>query len=116
VSGDHNLGCKRIWLVIERESDNETRTVTPGPNGLYGVVEGTCPGCEVALGRKPQSEFRIATGPRIIVSRDTAKYGARCTTCNDAVGWTYAQFETLFGLEEDRAMLDRDHQRARVYR
>lgn len=109
MSDVERFGAKRMWLVIERESGNEERGLQPSRCGGHGVVDGVCPGC----GAEP---FRIVTEPRQIVNHDTAKYGARCLVCHDPVGWAYARLNTIFGLEEDRAVLDKDHQRARVYR
>jgi hypothetical protein len=107
----------KCWLEIQHEDGSiEKRTVVPGPNNSYGVVDGKCPGCPGWLGRQPTSEFRIATEPPEAFKRDVVRAGARCTVCNDAVGYCYAERSTIFGLEEDRAMLSPDHQRARVYR
>jgi hypothetical protein len=114
VTGNHT-SARRIWIVIERESGNEEREVKPGPEAAYGIVTGTCPGCELALGRKPVDEFRIRTEGCNRISHDVARYGGHCVTCNDAVGWVYAQFETIFGLEEDQRVLGNDFSRARAY-
>lgn len=107
----------KCWLEIQHEDGSvEKRSVVPGPDNAYGVVEGKCPGCPDWLGRQPSGEFRIATEPPENFKRDVVRAGARCTVCNDAVGYCYAEVDTIFGTEEDRAMLGKDHQRARVYR
>jgi hypothetical protein len=100
--------AQRIWLVIERVSGNEERSVVPIDDGRQGCAEGKCPGCAA-------EPFRIKTEPRQVVSHDTARYGAHCVNCGDPVGWAYATFNTIFGLEEDERMLNKDFQRARVY-
>ena len=107
----------KAWLVIQHEDGSiDKRAVVPCPDSAYGVVMGRCPGCPDWLGRQPTGEFRIATEPPRPFSKGVVRAGARCTTCNDAVGYCYAEVDTIFGAEEDRAMLGKDHQRARVYR
>lgn len=50
---------------------------------------------------------------RHIAGRDTYKADAVCAKCGDTVGTLLAKVETLFGLEEDEAVLL--YGRARVY-
>jgi hypothetical protein len=85
-----------IRLEIERLSGIDERTVSRD-----GIAAGACPGCGV-------EPFKIVTHPV-----DDGRAGARCVGCNDPVGWVYVTPETLFGEEEDRAVLV--HGRARVY-
>lgn len=89
-------------LEIERESGIDGRYVDRD-----GIAEGDCPGCYVA-------PFRIATHPAEPFGHGALRAGARCRACGDAVGWFYTQEKspTLFGAEEDLAVLDG---RARVY-
>jgi hypothetical protein len=94
----------RVTLEIQRHSGNETRSVTPGE--LFGTAEGLCPGC----GSAP---FRVS-GTRI---EDYGEHGclagAVSVCCQQNVGYLRAEPETLFGREEDEAVLL--HGRARVY-
>lgn len=100
----------RQWLEIQREGGVDRRDVKAHPeNSSLGVTEGTCPGC----GAEP---FLIyASSPTIHAPR-TLRANGHAVCCGDPVGYLYATKDTLFGLEEDRAMLSPDHQRARVYR
>jgi hypothetical protein len=85
-----------IRLEIERLSGIDERAVSRD-----GVVAGKCPGCLA-------EPFRILTHPK-----DGDRYGARCVDCNDPVGWVYVEPDTLFGAEEDAAMIGLA--RGRVY-
>ena len=52
-------------------------------------------------------------GARRHGTQDTLRANGVAKCCGDSVGYIYAQTDTLFGLEEDSAVLDG---RARVYR
>lgn len=90
-------------LEIERTSGIDGRYVTRG-----GVADGACPGCGV-------TPFVIVTHPGEPFGHGALRAGARCRACGEAVGWFYTneQAPTLFGAEEDRAVLE--FARARVY-
>jgi len=86
-----------IWLEIQRSSGIDRRKVEPdGPNG---IVEGACPGC----GATP---FIVQGRGRHRHSRDTFRAPGVATCCGDSVGYIYAKANTLFGLEEDEAVLN----------
>jgi len=97
------------WLEIQFRDRSEEHEVRADPdNNQVGVVNRACPGC---------AAFPLlihASSPVIAVGRPGVIQGngyTRC--CGDAVGYVYAKRETLFGLEEDRAVLE--FGRARVY-
>ena len=85
-----------LRLEIERLSGIDDRAVSRD-----GIAAGACPGCKA-------EPFRIATHPP-----ERGRAGGRCVACNDPVGWVYEEPDTLFGKEEDDAILV--HGRARVY-
>ena len=89
----------RIWLEIQRSTGIDRRDVKP--LGKVGEAAGECPGCGAA--------------PFLVVGSDHRTFVAngRCKACNDPVGYLYARGDTLFGLEEDRAVLE--FGRGRVY-
>jgi hypothetical protein len=94
-----------IRLEIQRLSGNELRDVTRD-----GLVTGACPGCD--------SEPFLVTAVPIPAGTcraigDTADYGSVCRACGDHVGYIRVEASTIFGREEDRAVLE--HGRARVY-
>lgn len=93
----------KVTLSIQRLSGNETRAVTPGD--LFGTAEGRCPGC----GSEP---FHVV-GTEIEKSEAGIVAGGVSVCCRQNVGYLYAEPETLFGTEEDRAVLS--FGRARVY-
>ena len=95
-----------FWLEIQRRDGTETREVTVHRQGIYGIVEGNCPGCTC-------HPFHIHCEPRERVDAETDRAGGRCMRCNDPVGWVYQRRGTIFGAEEDRAVIE--FGRARVY-
>lgn len=104
------MTAARQWLEIQRSSGIDRRDVTRHPdNPELGVVEGSCPGCG-------SSPFLLRASKPEIYDRSTLRGNGHAVCCGDPVGFVYAKKDTLFGLEEDRAMLSPDHQRARVYR
>ena len=94
-----------VVLEVERSTGIERRSVRDVGDGT-GEAMGACPGCTT-------SPFRIQCHQPELWDDRTARAGARCTACGDPVGWVYAPRSTLFGAEEDRAVLV--HGRARVY-
>lgn len=100
----------KVWLEIQRAAGIETREVTvhrdPFFGSEHGIAEGACPGCKA-------QPFRIHGHGIERFGAETVRAGSRCMSCKDPVGWCYARPDTLFGLEEDHAVLS--HARARVY-
>lgn len=70
------------------------------------AADGACPGCGV-------EPFILKLSGKHIHGHDVLRYNGRCAACGDAVGYCYRRVETIFGLEEDRAVLE--FGRARVY-
>jgi hypothetical protein len=75
----------------------------PYPGATYVEIDYPCSGC----GSKA-----IAGGAPSIESHDTYRAQAACVGCKAACGVLRVQLSTLFGLEEDEAVL---HGRPRVY-
>lgn len=98
--------AERIWLEIQRTTGVDVRKITAERSSPVGVAEGACPGC----GTTP---FLVQGSGITIHSNDIGKAAGRAKCCGDPVGYIYVKVETLFGLEEDFAMLV--HGRARVY-
>lgn len=97
------------WLEILRTSGIDRRDVTPHPDSSsVGIVTGACPGCGVTPFLLHASSPHIATG-----KPDTLQGNGYAKCCGDPVGYVYAKKSTLFGLEEDRAILE--FGRARIY-
>ncbi len=94
----------RVTLEIQRYSGNETRSVTPGD--LFGVAEGACPGC----GTVP---FKVVGTCIEDHGENGSLAGGVSVCCRQNVGYLRAEPETIFGKEEDDAVLM--HGRARVY-
>lgn len=88
-------------LRIERAISYEWRNVDDD-----GAVDGSCPGC----GCDP---FRIVgvTKPEAAGSHED-RVGTQCAGCKDPVGWLYVERASIFGREEDNAVLNG---RPRVY-
>jgi hypothetical protein len=99
-------GSVKAWLEINRESGVDKRAVSATRGSPVGLADGACPGC----GTVP---FLIQGHGVEIHSRDVLKSPSTAKCCGDPVGYVYAQADTLFGLEEDFAVLV--HGRARVY-
>lgn len=94
----------KTYLEIERASGRvEQRNVTP--DGSTGIAFGECPSCKA-------SPFRVQGCGVERVDDRTVRAGGRCVDCGEAVGWIYHEPDTLFGVEEDQAVL---HGRPRVY-
>jgi hypothetical protein len=92
------------WLDIQRATGIDRREVKPG--GHIGTASGACPGCGI-------EPFHVqGSSPHRMPDDRTIRSGGHCVTCGDAVGWLYAQPDTMFGLEEDERVLNG---RARVY-
>ena len=93
----------KIWLEIERSAGIDRRNVKP--DGTRGIATGACPGCGAA-------PFLVQGHGRHRHTRDTFRAAGRAMCCGDAVGYLYAKADTIFGLEEDEAVLNG---RGRVY-
>ena len=91
----------RVYLEIQRRSGIDRRNVTSD-----GIADGACPGC----GAVP---FAIKCSTPRIESDTRSVANGRCADCNDPVGYVYVERSTIFGAEEDRAMLEMA--RCRVY-
>ena len=87
----------KVWLEVQRTSGIDRRNVTP--EGTHGVASGACPGC----GAEP---FIIEGHGRHRHTRDTYRAAGTAKCCGDSVGYIYAKANTLFGLEEDEAVLN----------
>lgn len=88
-------------LRIERAISYEWRNVDDA-----GAVEGSCPGC----GCDPFQIVAVTKAEEAGSHED--RFGTRCTRCKDPVGWLYVERATIFGREEDHAVLNG---RPRVY-
>ena len=86
--------------------DGSIRALTPWPSGERAIAVGSCPLCGA-------EEFPVAGHARHIESHDTYAASAESLCCRQPVGTIRVRVETLFGLEEDEAVLI--HGRARVY-
>lgn len=93
-----------ITLEIQRQDGIERRNV----RSLGGTAEadGACPGCNAV-------PFIIVGGGMQNIDDRTVRANGRCQSCGDPVGYIFADLPTLFGVEEDEAVLVRG--RARVY-
>lgn len=91
-------------LEIQRTSGIDRREIRK----LNGAVaaDGACPGCSA----KP---FLLKLSGEHIQARDVQRFNGWCAACKDPVGYCYRRVETIFGLEEDRAVLQ--FNRGRVY-
>ncbi len=91
----------RLTLEIERLSGLDVRRVSHD-----GIADGECPGCYA-------EPFKIEVRSCPTEHEGRKRTGGYCVACNDPVGWVYSEPDTIFGEEEDRAVLE--HGRARVY-
>lgn len=89
-------------LHIQRQSGVDQRKVRRNPDGPATLIaSGACPGCAT-------EPFLI----RLVTKADpqdddrTLVAGSRCVRCGDNVGYVHIKADTLFGLREDRAVLD----------
>lgn len=85
--------------------DGTRRKVSTIDGANLALVDGDCPECSKPL--------RIVGSEKHIESHDTYAAKARCVECEASVGVVRAVVETLFGPEEDEAVLV--HGRPRVY-
>lgn len=72
----------------------------------YVIVNSACPLCRRSILRASGLGFPVATG------HDTYESDARCIDCQQVIGRITVKVDTIFGIEEDNAVL---HGRARVY-
>lgn len=97
----------KAWLEITRLTGTDRREVRAlADNTAIGLAEGECPGC----GAVP---FHVQGGNMRIKDFETYIANGYSRCCGDRVGFITAKADTLFGLEEDRAVLQ--FGRARVY-
>jgi hypothetical protein len=97
----------RYWLEINYRSGVELRDVRPlSYNSAIGIADGACPGCK-------SEPFEVQGSNLRFHDNQTYVANGRCRQCGDAVGYLFAEADTLFGLEEDRNVLIMG--RARVY-
>lgn len=94
-------------MIVTIETASGTLPVRTEPGLAYAFVDVACPACGAP------APFKVAGHDRRIASHDTYAADARALCCNARVGTLKAKIETLFGLEEDAAVLV--HGRARVY-
>ena len=94
-----------VYREISRHSGDERRAITTGHNPQAGLAEGACPGCGV-------SPF-LVVGAGLFRDGRRWKSAGKCVACGDNVGWIFAEADTIFGEEEDRAVIE--HARGRVY-
>lgn len=94
-------------MIVTLETSAGTLPVRTEPGLAYAFVDAPCPACGAP------APFKVAGDHRRIHSHDTYAAEARALCCNARVGVLKAKIETLFGLEEDAAVLV--HGRARVY-
>lgn len=85
----------KFWLEIQRTSGIDRRDLKP--ENEIGVATGACPGCS-ATPFLVQGHGIEPMGGGIFRAAGTAK------CCGDSVGYIFAEEETIFGAEEDRAM------------
>lgn len=94
----------KVRLVL----DDGTKLAVRNEDGLpFAFVDAPCPKCGAP------APFKIAGRERHIHSRDTYAAKAQTLCCKAFVGTLYATVDTIFGLEEDEAVLVNG--RARVY-
>lgn len=89
-------------LTLTVQAD-DVRTLTAFLD--HAVATGACPKCKV-------EPFAIAGTGKSIESHDTYAADGVCLKCREKVGVIRATLSTLFGLEEDEAVL---YGRPRVY-
>lgn len=92
----------KVTLTLADGSKRKVKT-TDGAN--LAEVDEDCPSCAKPL--------RIVGSGRHIESHDTYAADATCVECRAQVGVVRAVVDTIFGLEEDEAVLV--HGRPRVY-
>lgn len=92
------------WLEIQRLSGIDRREVEP--QGAHGFAAGACPGC----GAEP---FLVVGSALPRLDLNVMRSGAIAKCCGDHVGFLFHETDTIFGEEEDAAVIV--HGRARVY-
>jgi hypothetical protein len=94
----------KFWLEIQRLSGIDRRGINPGTTA--GIAEGACPGC----GAEP---FLVQGHGTEAMGGGVYRVAGTAACCGDSVGYVFAEEQTLFGAEEDRAMST--FARCRVY-
>lgn len=79
-------------------ADGDRPVSVPFVGADHAVAEGTCPKCKA-------TPFKIGGTGRRIEGHDTHAADGVCLACLAAVGTIRARVSTLFGIEEDRAVL-----------
>ncbi len=93
-------------MKITFTADGRTvKAKLPHENATFAVVNIACSSCK----KKPMS---VRGKANEIESRDTYRSDARCVDCGEDVGVLRVKVDTIFGIEEDAAVLSG---RARVY-
>jgi hypothetical protein len=96
-----------VKVYLEVNGERREAVVEPNPSDPHVVVAGACPACQA-------SPFKVAGVPGSMThDRDTCRAPASCTGCSAPAGQLVVVMDTLFGIEEDRAVLVDG--RARVY-
>lgn len=80
--------------------------VAPSKESTYVIVKCECPLCRKPMLRASGLGFPVERG------HDTYESDAKCIDCGQVIGRITVKVDTIFGIEEDEAML---HGRARVY-
>jgi len=93
-------------VTLTRTDGSVIELATPEPGELTARVDGICPQCGV-------EPYAVHGHNRHVESRDTYAADAVAECCGADVGTLRVAVETIFGIEEDGAMLA--HGRARVY-
>lgn len=95
----------KFWLEIQRRGDViDRRAIIAAP--IVGTADGSCPGCGV-------TPFLVQGCNAGLIAAGLYRAGGYCRNCGDAVGYIFAEEQTVFGAEEDRAMSE--FARCRVY-
>jgi hypothetical protein len=95
----------KVSLVMLDGTKHPVTTVT---QAAYALVDGlVCPACSA------EAPLKVRGTSKRIASHDTYEAAALTLCCSAHVGTLRAVVTTLFGLEEDEAVLV--HGRARVY-
>ena len=92
-------------MHVSLDDGNRRRTVEVIADGRGAIADGECPHCEAF-------PFSVGGHGKHIEGHGTYAADASCIACGERVGVLRARVETLFGLEEDEAMMNG---RARVY-
>lgn len=106
------MGASRIWLRLNtRDGSERTAPIRPpAPDERAAEVVGIACPCGAVPLRVVGTGRRRSTDPAL--ARDTYEADGVSACCDGHVGTIYARADTIFGLDEDEAVLSG---RARVY-